>query len=214
LEELELNPITNLNILPEDSEARESLLSKLKCKDNEFWAVMIPGGSKQCKLWPLERFGAVANWLGKHYSARIFLTGNVTERDIAEQIRIMAKDYVVNVAGETTIQELIEILRVSRVCITNDSGAMHIAAILKTPTVAVFNTHVPPTWWFPDNDKIIQIFSMCECSYCNMFYCDSKKCLGNITVEHVIEAVARLLLKNDQVGLSVPLNAAEMAKEI
>jgi ADP-heptose:LPS heptosyltransferase len=198
LREIGLKPLSKLEILPSNRESKKSILSKLKAADNGVFVSIIPGGTAQVKLWPAERFGALANWLEQEFGARIIVIGNSAEREIGEEIARLSPHSVMNMAGETTIQELIELLRMSRLCITNDTGAMHIAAILRIPTIAIFDTHLPPTWWFPDSDKIIQLFSICECSYCYKFVCDSKKCLNNIEVEHVIQAVLKLLSKNDQ----------------
>ncbi|MGA7161092.1 MAG: glycosyltransferase family 9 protein, partial [Bacteroidota bacterium] len=99
----------------------------------------------------------------------------------------------VNIAGETTIQELIELLRIAKICITNDTGTMHVAAVLQVPTVAIFNSKLPPTWWFPDNNQVVQIFSNTDCSLCDTFNCETRECLMNIRVDHVENAVVELM---------------------
>lgn len=198
LKEIDLSPINNLSILPENKKVKELLLSKLHVEDSDVVAVMVPGAGKQSKIWPSERFAAIAAWLKTKYDARVFLVGDTNEREIAESVKTLTEDSAENLAGKTTIQELIELLRISKICITNDTGTMHIAAILQIPTVAIFNSHLPPTWWFPDNSNINQIFSICKCSYCNIPYCETKECLMNITVDHVKNAVLELTTKSNR----------------
>ncbi|HWR89129.1 MAG TPA: glycosyltransferase family 9 protein [Dissulfurispiraceae bacterium] len=200
LREIGLIPAENISVFPENREAKDSVLSKLNARGDEVFAVMSPGSGKQCKFWPPERFGQVAILLQSHYNARVVLTGHADEREIAEKIHSSSKCGVTNLVGETSIQELVELLRMSRICITNDTGVLHVAAVLGIPTVAIFNMHLPPTWWFPDNENIIQLFSVTECSFCNKFICDSKKCLDNITVDHVFRAASELISQPESDG--------------
>lgn len=192
LKEIDLAQINSSGILPESKEVKESLFSKYNIKDGEMVAVMVPGAGKQAKIWPSERFAATAAWLKERYCAHVFLVGDASEKEIAENVAMLSENSTVNLAGETTIQELIELLRISEICITNDTGTMHVAAILQIPTVAIFNSKLPPTWWFPDNSNIIQIFSNSDCSLCDSFYCETRECLMNITVDHVKNAVVEL----------------------
>ena len=191
LREIGLSPSDHISVLPENKEVKKMLLSKLYVKDGDTLAVIVPGAGKQSKIWPSERFAEVAAWLTTE-GFRVFLVGDRNEKKIAERVRVLSEVNATNLAGETTIQELVELLRISKICVTNDTGTMHIAGILQVPTVAVFNSHLPPTWWYPDNKNAIQIFSICTCSYCNLSYCETRECLMNITVAHVKNAVLEL----------------------
>ncbi len=192
LREIDIAPIISSDILPEIKKIKESLISKHRIKNGEMVVVMAPGAGKQAKVWPSERFAAIAVWLKERYRARVFLVGEASEKEVADKVTLLSGNSAVNLAGETTIQELIELLRIAKICITNDTGTMHVAAVLQVPTVAIFNSKLPPTWWFPDNRKVIQIFSNTDCSLCDTFYCETRECLMNISVDHVKNAVAEL----------------------
>jgi heptosyltransferase II len=107
-----------------------------------------------------------------------------------------------DLTGETNIQELIELLRMAKGCVTNDTGTMHLAAMIGVPTVAIFGMRIAPTWWFPNSDKIISIFAITECSYCYNDYCESKDCLNNIEVDHVTQSLRELFETNKFSGTS------------
>ena len=61
-----------------------------------------------------------------------------TTRDIAHMIEADARPHVIDVAGETTIETLAGVLGLATACVANDSGAMHMAAAVGTPLVALF----------------------------------------------------------------------------
>ncbi|MGA7161614.1 MAG: glycosyltransferase family 9 protein, partial [Bacteroidota bacterium] len=136
LREIDLNPIMISGVLPENKKIKESLTLKHGIKNGEMVVVMAPGAGKQAKVWPSERFATTAVWLKERYRARVFLVGDASEKEIAEKVTLLSENSVVNIAGETTIQELIELLRIAKICITNDTGTMHVAAVLQVPTVA------------------------------------------------------------------------------
>ncbi|MBM3820194.1 MAG: glycosyltransferase family 9 protein, partial [Acidimicrobiia bacterium] len=74
--------------------------------------------------------------------ATCVLVGSKADRRTTGPIRAAldapARPRVIDLAGETTLEELAGILRLAQGCVSNDSGAMHVAAAVGTPLVAVF----------------------------------------------------------------------------
>ena len=101
-------------------------------------------------------------------------------------------DFAVDLSGQTTVQELIELLRMSEGCVTNDTGTMHLAAMIGIPTVAIFSTRISPTHWFPVGEKVVSIFSLNDCSFCYNDDCRETKCLRNIDVSCVLQEMEQL----------------------
>ena len=62
----------------------------------------------------------------------------------------MLADLCVNRIGQTTLEQLIEELRECRLLLTNDTGTMHLAALLNIPTVAIFGSTEPKLTGPPD----------------------------------------------------------------
>jgi len=92
-----------------------------------------------------------------------------------------------------TIPELIELLRMSSLCVTTFTGTMHLAALLRVPTVAIFPTRFSVTHWFPLSNSIRVLFNFNEFSYSFDDANDSDTSLDAVTVHDVQACVADLL---------------------
>jgi len=194
LKELGLKPVEDEDLLAHDERAKKSVLKKISenGRDNRSIFVMNPGGKYESKCWPSEYFAETAKWINQRYHSSIIITGTASEKEIAETIVRSSGDFVINLAGRTTIQELIELLRVSKSCVTNDTGTMHIAAMVKTPTVAIFSGRYSPYHWLPKGSNIISIFSLPKCRDCYKERCDTVACLKSVSVDNVVRALENI----------------------
>lgn len=149
------------------------------------------------KRWPSERFAEAAAELSYEFDIVIF--GGPDERCIAEeiagQLQEMGVDCFTNVAGRTTIQQLVAMIAGLDLFITNDSGPMHIAAAMGIPTVAIFGpTNVVQTspW---GNPRVAIVKRDMECSPCMQRTCPLKHhaCMLEVTTDEVIDAAESLV---------------------
>ena len=100
--------------------------------------VLNPGAGWTSKLWPLERFAAVARNIQKiHGLQSLVVWGGSEERVMAEKI-VAASEGAARMAPPTSLQDLGEVCRLSRLCISGDTGPLHLAAALGTPCVGLF----------------------------------------------------------------------------
>ncbi len=102
-----------------------------------------PGGDREDRRWPPDRFVAVAERLMERFKARVIILGGPTDRDIAAYITGKIKYKATNLAGEISLSALPFLVSRLDLLITNDSGPMHIAAATKTPLVALFGPEDP-----------------------------------------------------------------------
>ena len=194
LKEIMLVPGGVANALPSSAQALDNVLAKLGARAGQSIFVLNPGAKFKIQCWPPARFAELAAHLRKEYNAWVVITGTASERLIGDEIIRMAGDVGINLAGQTSVQELIELLRLSVACISNDTGTMHIAAELGIPTVAIFTTRMSPTAWFPKGGSVIAVFSFSGQSYS---YSDEGEapceCLMQIQVKDVLLALRKLL---------------------
>jgi len=127
---------------PAASAVVETLLSQ-RGVDRDRYAVLIPGSAQVSKCWPAERFAALAEKLASDYGLSVVATGSGGESAMIEQIQSRASCPIVNVAGQTSLPELVEVLRGARVVISNDTGPGHIAAALGRPLAMMFSWSNP-----------------------------------------------------------------------
>ncbi|MEO1992177.1 MAG: glycosyltransferase family 9 protein [Pirellulales bacterium] len=100
--------------------------------------VMNPGAGWTSKRWPLDRFAAVARSIKNlHGVQSLVVWGGSEERTAAERIVASSEGSVI-MAPPTSLQDLGEIFRLSRLCISSDTGPLHLAAAIGTPCVGLF----------------------------------------------------------------------------
>lgn len=145
------------------------------------------------KRWYPEEFAKVAIALSKKYDIIIFGGPGETNiaNDIENKIRKYGVDNIQNVAGQTTITELISKIAGLSKFITNDSGPMHIAAAYKIPTIAIFGptNHKETHQWMNSKETIIR--KDMACAPCMKRTCPLKhhECMKLITAEDVLKAI-------------------------
>jgi heptosyltransferase-1 len=108
----------------------------------QFAAINV-GAGWVSKLWPAERFAAIARHLGGRHGLRsiVVWAGN-EEKGIAEQVVAAAAGHAV-LAPPTTLAELAALVRVAQLFVGSDTGPLHLAAAVDTPCVALFGPTQP-----------------------------------------------------------------------
>jgi ADP-heptose:LPS heptosyltransferase len=100
--------------------------------------VINPGAGWPSKIWPEERFAAVARTLhDRHRLTSIIVWGGDRERGSAERIAAAAPRATV-VAPQTSLQDLGALCRLARLFVSGDTGPLHLAAAVGTPCVGLF----------------------------------------------------------------------------
>ena len=150
------------------------------------------------KRWPADKFAHLAERLSKDYHIVIF--GGKDEEDIAFQIEgrlkeIKCRDYT-NLAGSTSIAELVTSIHYLDIFITGDSGPMHIAAAEQIPTISIFGPTISAetSQWLNASSEIIQ--KNLECQPCMQRVCPLKhhNCMKMIDVEDVIGVLKKIVI--------------------
>jgi len=158
-----------------------------------------PGASYgSAKRWYPQEFAKVARELSGEYDVIIF--GGPGETDIAGDIEQALIDSSVtnykNLAGNTTITELINKIASLDLFITGDSGPMHVAAAFQVPTVAIFGPtkDKETSQWM--NKKSIIVKKNLECQPCMKRICPLQhhNCMNLIKAADVLDAVENIHL--------------------
>jgi lipopolysaccharide heptosyltransferase II len=145
------------------------------------------------KRWLPERFAEVAAKVSAQSSAQWILFGTKNDMAIGDQIAIAIGDHCVNRIGHTTLDQLIDELRECRIVLTNDTGTMHLAALLGVPVVAIFGS-TEPRLTGPLGDGHIILRHHVECSPCFLRECPIDfRCMKAVRPEEVADAVLSIL---------------------
>ena len=150
----------------------------------------------QAKRWPLERFAEVIKQVGgERPEIEWCFFGAPGEAAMGEQLAAMVPGIRhVNLVGKTRLSELITALRGCRLLVTNDTGTMHLAAALGTPTVSIFGS-TEPVLTGPLGSAHTVVRHHVPCSPCFKRECPfgHYECMTKISPEQVAAAVRERL---------------------
>ena len=122
------------------------------------------------------------------------LFGAPGEKAMGEELSGLLEGRCENLVGATSLEGLMEELRRCRLLLTNDTGTMHLAALLGTPVVAIFGS-TEPAWTGPLGTGHTVIREQVECSPCFLRECPLDfRCMKAVTPEMVSGTVRRALL--------------------
>ena len=176
-----------------ESDRAATLLAECGIQPDDFILGINPGASYgSAKRWYPERFAGVASRLADEWSARVVIFGGPGETAIAADIESRLQGTAANVAGKTSVRELMALIKRCNFFITNDSGPMHIAAALDVPLVAIFGS-TDHTGTSPYNRKAVVVRNDVECAPCKLRECPTDhRCMTTVTEESVIDAALEL----------------------
>ena len=155
---------------------------------------LAPGASYgSAKCWLPERFAAVADALVDEFGADVILFGASSEIEICRKIAERMRHRPVSFAGQTRMNELPAFFSHCQLFLGNDSGAMHVAAAVGVPVVAVFGS-TDPEGTAPVTAKRILVRHAVSCSPCFLRECPiDHRCMTRVSVEDVRRAGAKML---------------------
>jgi lipopolysaccharide heptosyltransferase I len=159
------------------------------------FAALIPGARWESKLWPAERFAAVADALAGEFGITAVVLGAGRDSQLAAAVGQAASTRVIDLTGKTTLKQAAEVLRRCLVTIGNDTGPLYISAAMGTPTVAVFGPSDARRLG-PYGNGHAKIVADVECAPCRNRRCRPRKCMEAIEPEEVIAAARALLRQN------------------
>lgn len=150
------------------------------------------------RRWPAESFIELTQWLLKETPFRIVFIGAKQETAYVNEICRQFTDNVnvINLAGTTSLDELIGIIANARAMITNDTGPMHLGFSTGCPLVALFGPCSPAHYGM--SGKVVCLYKSHYCSPCihefSFSPCNGNNvCMKDITVEEVTAAFQQVL---------------------
>lgn len=158
---LHLQKTASNEYFPLQSDALASAKKKIGFEKIQTRKIVVvnPGSKYLVRCWNAERFGHIALWLKERYDAAVLVNTLASESEIAGRVMRASKNSAIDLCGQLSQAELIEVLRMSSLCVTNNTGTMHLAALIDIPIVALFNTRFSVTHWFPHCSAIRALFA-------------------------------------------------------
>lgn len=161
------------------------------------FVVIHPGASAPSRRYPASLFAEAARLLALQLDCQLVLTGSRGEAGLVEEIRSSIGVPAVSLAGRLTLPELVALVDLAPLLVSNNTGPVHIASAVGTPVVDLYALtnpqHTP--WLVPSR----VLFHDVPCRYCYKSVCPAghHDCLTRVQPAAVAEA-ARQLLEGDE----------------
>jgi heptosyltransferase-2 len=184
----------SLHVTAEESrEAEEKLQSFGSRAGVQRIAVGAGASYGSAKCWPPERFAKALNQLRRERDADVILFGTPAEGAVSAAIQDRLEAKAIDLTGKTQIAELPALLSRCTAFLGNDSGAMHVAAAVGLPVVAVFGS-TDPFGTAPVTPRCTIVQEKPYCSPCFLRRCPTDhRCMTAIAPEKVSAGVLRAL---------------------
>jgi lipopolysaccharide heptosyltransferase II len=157
-------------------------------------ACHISSNNGHSKRWPIPYWAILIDKLVREQGAQVILTGAPADLPLIESLLRRVQEQAINLAGKTSLPQLVALLQRADLVISGDSGPMHIAAAVGTPLIAI---HGPtdPALSGPISPTATILRSDIWCSPCYnardtadcRFF--TTQCMKNILPQQVLEVV-------------------------
>jgi heptosyltransferase-1 len=177
--------------LPQNPADDEYVERQIAAFGGREFMVVNPGGGWMSKCWAPESYAALIRRLEAEFPGEILLTGSQNEQEMIQGIiRQSGSPRARGVS--TTIVQFIALVRRARLFLGGDTGPLHLAAAVKTPSVAIYGP-TDPTRNGPFSENDIVLWNREPTTYTRRAECPAY--LPGITVDSVLEAIRKRLAR-------------------
>ncbi len=155
--------------------------------------IVHPGSGGSAIDLPIEKFSVLVNNLSLLDEANIIITGNEDEKNICSTIS--ANTNAIDLSGKFNLSEIICLISLSEIFISNSTGPIHIAAALGISTVGFYPKirACSPERWGPYTQNKVIFTPEIECNDCTREQCERLNCMNSIDIENVTKEVTKLI---------------------
>jgi lipopolysaccharide heptosyltransferase II len=190
----------------QDREFAACYLAEQGVEDDDPLACIHPGAGAPVKLWRNEGWAQVADALAEGYEAKVILTGSANEAPLVQAIAERMTSQPIVAAGQTTLGQLAALMAPCRLVLGVDSGPLHLAVAVGTPTVHLYGPVDSRTFGpWGDPARHVVLTSDRDCVPCNRLdyradELEDHRCVWDISEAQVLETARRLLEGEDEGG--------------
>lgn len=186
-----------LNIRNVDRQYAEMLLAEaFPSNADQKIVALVPGAKRVQNRYPVDRFVELAQWLTA-MNYKVIVIGGV--EDVENGRKLVVNKNVVSFSGLTTPVVSAVMISKCQVCISNDTGPMHLSYAVGTPVIGLFSSRDFQNKWFPPKGNIAIRNNQVHCSLCFSETCTNNICMQEIPLEEVKAAFFKIeKIKNEK----------------
>ena len=103
------------------------------------YVLLFPGAGATYRRWDAKNYASIAKHISGKHKLDIVLAGGKNEVELSSIIQLQMRNTCINLVGETTLVELVEIIRRARLLISNETSAVHIGVATNTKIICLSN---------------------------------------------------------------------------
>lgn len=184
-----------LPIENKDEEAVSDFLRNQGVKNDDILIGFQVGASTLSRMWFSDRFIELGRRLISAYpDLKIIITGSPDERDYCDKIARGIGERVIVSAGKLPLKQAPALVKQFKVLVTGDTGIMHVAVAVGTSVVALYavaDYRITGPYYDKEMHRVIQKWKTCD--PCVSKNCEYQKCMENISVDEVFNAVTDIV---------------------
>jgi heptosyltransferase-2 len=177
-----------------DQSNRLRLLSELGLAPSPPVVGIMPGAEYgPAKCWPIERFGELAARITRA-GRQVWILGSGKDAPSGAAIAAACERGAVNLCGRTRLEDVVDLLSLAPVAVTNDSGLMHVAAAVGAHVIAIYGSSTP-AYTPPLTRRATVVYRGLTCSPCFARECPLGhfQCMLGIGVQEIHAATEAAL---------------------
>jgi heptosyltransferase-1 len=157
------------------------------------WLMVAAGARWQTKRWSVEHFATLARRSQSVFGGAVVFVGGRDENVLAESVRARLTGPSLNLAGRTTLPQLVATLARADAMLSNDTGPLHVACALGRPVVAPYTcTQAALTGPYGQLERTVETKVWCAGSLRKR--CSRMECMAELTPARLWPVLQEVLL--------------------
>jgi len=187
--------IFNFHIPEESDREAEAILKRYHVElDEPLVGIHFGAAFGSAKAWPVERYATLSDQLAKKYQARVLVFGGRDVEPLLDRFQRNLQSEPIQLIGQTTVKTLAALIRRCRLFVSHDTGPLHMAYALGTPTITIFGPTLPEVSQ-PQGENHFTVFKNVDCSPCWKRHCPiDHRCMERVSVEEILEIAENVSL--------------------
>lgn len=199
-------PEARLEVLTEqDRDVARRLIENLGLEHQRPLVAIHPSGGRRIKQWPVSRWREVAARLQRDFSATILITGSAKDAPLAGELSRGLERRPIDLTGRLALRETLALLERLDLVLSPDTGAMHMACAVDSPSVSVFGPSDPVRYFSGGSGQTgtrhVVVRAELWCAPCNLIRkppsecarAEAPECLALVSVDAVYREAAAML---------------------
>jgi ADP-heptose:LPS heptosyltransferase len=195
-----------IDLLTEDDRGfARRLLATLGLEERRPLVGIHPSGGRRIKQWPAARWAEVAARLQRDFRATILITGTAGDAALARELQKDLPSRAIDLTGKLSLRETLALVERLDLFLSPDTGTMHMACAVGTPSVSVFGPSDPQRYFSggsgASGSRHVVVRAELWCAPCNLIrkppqecaHAPAPECLELVSVDAVSREAARLL---------------------